>query len=228
MRMWLGSVGARLTALLPGRTDMAERRRDPLRDVPPGLTVAIVALPLALGFSLSLLRAQRRGILSIAGYLGPDAVHRFTEAVGWVLVRGDGPVIVDLTPPHPTPPHCTALRGWLAEGQLAITAAAGRLADGGRSLELAAIPADGSLVSDGDCPPVPVHCDLTAAAFCRPRRAKRGCRGVTGVAEAAGAAHHGLGRLIARCGTDEGRRYVRALRCQWWLRRCPHDPLEPA
>ncbi|QCX73893.1 hypothetical protein C9F11_00950 [Streptomyces sp. YIM 121038] len=93
------------------------------------------------------------GILSVAGHLGQDAARRFTGAVGWVLARGTGPVIVD----------CTELRGWSVQGQLALAEAARRLAEHGRRLELAAIPADGSLVPVGDCPPVPVHCDLTTA-----------------------------------------------------------------
>ncbi|MFJ3307299.1 STAS domain-containing protein [Streptomyces sp. NPDC086549] len=93
------------------------------------------------------------GILSVAGYLGPEAVRRFTGAVGWALARGTGPVVVDLT----------ELRSWSAEGQLAIAEAARRLADVGRSLELAAIPADGSLVPTGDGPPIPVHPGLAAA-----------------------------------------------------------------
>ncbi|MGW3209776.1 STAS domain-containing protein [Streptomyces sp. NPDC001135] len=93
------------------------------------------------------------GILSVAGYLGPDAVRRFTGAIGWALARGTGPVVIDLT----------ELRSWSAEGQLAITEAARRLAEAGRSLELAAIPADESLVPAGDCPPIPVHADLAAA-----------------------------------------------------------------
>ncbi|MFD8722975.1 anti-sigma factor antagonist [Streptomyces sp. NPDC059629] len=93
------------------------------------------------------------GVLSVAGHLGPDAVRRFTGAVGWALARGTGPVVVDLT----------ELRGWSAEGQLAITDAARRLAQTGRGLELAAIPADGSLVPTGDCPRIPVHADLPAA-----------------------------------------------------------------
>jgi hypothetical protein len=96
---------------------------------------------------------QELSILSVAGHLGPDAAHRFTGAVGWVLARGTGPVVVDLT----------ELRGWSAEGQLAIAEAARRLADAGRPMELAAIPADGSLVPSGDCPAIPVHCDLAAA-----------------------------------------------------------------
>ncbi|MEV1063627.1 SulP family inorganic anion transporter [Streptomyces sp. NPDC050263] len=46
-------VGARLAPLLPGRPDLTEMRRDPRRDLLAGLTVAIVALPLALGFGVS-------------------------------------------------------------------------------------------------------------------------------------------------------------------------------
>ncbi|MEW2048034.1 STAS domain-containing protein [Streptomyces sp. NPDC005476] len=93
------------------------------------------------------------GILSVAGYLVPDAVRRFTGAFGWVLARGTGPVVVDLT----------GLRSWSAEGQVAITQAARRLAEVGRRLELAAIPPDGSLVPTWDCPVIPVHADLAAA-----------------------------------------------------------------
>ncbi|WP_371658429.1 SulP family inorganic anion transporter [Streptomyces sp. NBC_00280] len=43
----------RFAALLPGRGDLAEMRRGPRRDLLAGLTVAIVALPLALGFGVS-------------------------------------------------------------------------------------------------------------------------------------------------------------------------------
>ncbi|MER6328711.1 anti-sigma factor antagonist [Streptomyces sp. NPDC001034] len=96
---------------------------------------------------------QDLGILSVAGYLGPDAVRRFNGAIGWVVARGTGPVVLDLT----------ELRNWSAEGQVAITDAARMLAASGRGLELAAIPADGSLVPVGDCPDIPVHCDLAAA-----------------------------------------------------------------
>ncbi|MEW2619112.1 anti-sigma factor antagonist [Streptomyces sp. NPDC048106] len=96
---------------------------------------------------------QDLGVLSVAGYLGPDAVRRFNGAIGWVVARGTGPVVLDLT----------ELRNWSAEGQVAITEAARVLAAAGRALELAAIPADGSLVPAGDCPNIPVHCDLAAA-----------------------------------------------------------------
>ncbi|MDW8804764.1 SulP family inorganic anion transporter [Streptomyces scabiei] len=53
MRISFGRVAARFTSLLPGRADLAEIRRDPRRDLLAGLTVAIVALPLALGFGVS-------------------------------------------------------------------------------------------------------------------------------------------------------------------------------
>ncbi|MEU8865694.1 SulP family inorganic anion transporter [Streptomyces umbrinus] len=53
MKVLSGQAMVRLTALLPGRLDLAEMRRDPRRDLLAGLTVAIVALPLALGFGVS-------------------------------------------------------------------------------------------------------------------------------------------------------------------------------
>ncbi|MEU1515640.1 SulP family inorganic anion transporter [Streptomyces sp. NPDC005811] len=53
MTLPIGRAAARLTALLPTRADLTEMRRDPRRDLLAGLTVAIVALPLALGFGVS-------------------------------------------------------------------------------------------------------------------------------------------------------------------------------
>ncbi|MFR9787501.1 SulP family inorganic anion transporter [Streptomyces sp. MB22_4] len=47
------TVRTRITSLLPGRSDLVAVRRDPRRDLLAGLTVAIVALPLALGFGVS-------------------------------------------------------------------------------------------------------------------------------------------------------------------------------
>lgn len=44
---------ARVRSLLPSRADLAVMGRDPRRDLLAGLTVAIVALPLALGFGVS-------------------------------------------------------------------------------------------------------------------------------------------------------------------------------
>ncbi|MBB4984491.1 MULTISPECIES: STAS domain-containing protein [Streptomyces] len=93
------------------------------------------------------------GVLSLAGFLGAEAVDRFTGAVGWALARGTGPVVLDLT----------SLRGWSVGGQLAVAEAARRFRAEGRRMELAAIPADGSLVPTGDQPAIPVHCDLAAA-----------------------------------------------------------------
>ncbi|MGW1956104.1 SulP family inorganic anion transporter [Streptomyces sp. NPDC001920] len=46
-------AGARLAALMPTRAHLADMRRDPRGDLLAGLTVAIVALPLALGFGVS-------------------------------------------------------------------------------------------------------------------------------------------------------------------------------
>lgn len=96
---------------------------------------------------------QELGVLSLAGFLGADALGRFTGAVGWAVARGTGPVVLDLS----------RLLGWSAGGQLAVTEAAHRLRAAGRSLELAAIPTDGALVPAGDGPAIPVHCDLDAA-----------------------------------------------------------------
>ncbi|MDX2758857.1 anti-sigma factor antagonist [Streptomyces sp. ME08-AFT2] len=53
------------------------------------------------------------GVLFLAGHLGPEAAARFTGAIGWVLARAPG-VILDLT----------ALRGWSAGGQVAVTQSA--------------------------------------------------------------------------------------------------------
>ncbi|KUO20064.1 SulP family inorganic anion transporter [Streptomyces dysideae] len=48
-----GRLLSRLAALLPTRADLTDVRRDPRRDLLAGLTVAVVALPLALGFGVS-------------------------------------------------------------------------------------------------------------------------------------------------------------------------------
>lgn len=47
------SLGARVRSLLPERAELAAMGRRPRRDLLAGLTVAIVALPLALGFGIS-------------------------------------------------------------------------------------------------------------------------------------------------------------------------------
>ncbi|MEV5935833.1 SulP family inorganic anion transporter [Streptomyces sp. NPDC052079] len=55
MSVPLSPAGARsrITALLPTRADLDQIRRHPRRDLLAGLTVAVVALPLALGFGVS-------------------------------------------------------------------------------------------------------------------------------------------------------------------------------
>lgn len=53
MTSQISRVWSRIASLLPARTDLAEMGRDPRRDLLAGLTVAIVALPLALGFGVS-------------------------------------------------------------------------------------------------------------------------------------------------------------------------------
>ncbi|MFF9344539.1 MULTISPECIES: anti-sigma factor antagonist [unclassified Streptomyces] len=97
------------------------------------------------------------GVLSLAGFLGQEAVGRFQGAVGWALARGTGPVVLDLT----------GLRGWSDGGRLAVSEAALRLAAEGRGLELAAVPeggtpAAGAGFGDGKVV-VAVHGDLAAA-----------------------------------------------------------------
>ncbi len=51
--MAAATAGRRLRALLPGSTDLAALRRDPRRDLVAGVTVAVVALPLALAFGVA-------------------------------------------------------------------------------------------------------------------------------------------------------------------------------
>ncbi|KUO07385.1 SulP family inorganic anion transporter [Streptomyces sp. DSM 15324] len=53
MTLPIGRAAARFTGLLPTRADLTDIRRAPRRDLLAGLTVAIVALPLALGFGVS-------------------------------------------------------------------------------------------------------------------------------------------------------------------------------
>jgi SulP family sulfate permease len=53
MTSGISRVRARIASLLPTRGDLAEMGRNPRRDLLAGLAVAIVALPLALGFGVS-------------------------------------------------------------------------------------------------------------------------------------------------------------------------------
>lgn len=67
-----GAAAARkLRALLPGRADLDAVRRSPLRDLVAGLTVAVVALPLALAFGVASGLGAEAGLTTaiIAGIL---------------------------------------------------------------------------------------------------------------------------------------------------------------
>jgi len=64
-------LNARVAALLPGRRDWAAVRKNPRRDVLAGLTVAVVALPLALAFGVASGLGARAGLITaiVAGAL---------------------------------------------------------------------------------------------------------------------------------------------------------------
>lgn len=69
-------------------------------------------------------------VLQITGYLGDDAVTRFTGAMGWALARGEQTLLLD----------CTHLQGWSTAGKNAVATAANRLTGQQRHLELVAPP----------------------------------------------------------------------------------------
>ncbi len=62
---------SRLTAMLPGTTDWNAMRRNPRKDLLAGLTVAVVALPLALAFGAASGMGARAGVMTaiVAGAL---------------------------------------------------------------------------------------------------------------------------------------------------------------
>ncbi|MFI6793065.1 SulP family inorganic anion transporter [Nonomuraea sp. NPDC050383] len=72
---------ARLRALLPARADLAALGRHPRRDLLAGLTVAIVALPLALGFGISSGLGAEAGLATavvagaVAAFFGGSALQ---------------------------------------------------------------------------------------------------------------------------------------------------------
>jgi len=106
----LPALASRTRALLPRRADLATMRRRPRRDVLAGLTVAVVALPLALGFGISSGLGAGAGITTaiVAGLLaalfgGSNLqVSGPTGAMTVVLVPiiarfgGDGVLVVGL------------------------------------------------------------------------------------------------------------------------------------
>lgn len=85
--MTAGSTAAwrRLRALLPGRADLADLRRHPRRDLLAGVTVAIVALPLALGFGVS------SGLGAEAGLVTAVVAGALAAAFGGSHVQVSGP-----------------------------------------------------------------------------------------------------------------------------------------
>jgi SulP family sulfate permease len=69
MRSWPQMAWSRVAGLLPQRTDWVAVRRSPRRDLLAGLTVAVVALPLALAFGVASGLGARAGLITavIAG-----------------------------------------------------------------------------------------------------------------------------------------------------------------
>ena len=68
---WLAAFRSRVPDLLPRREDLAAARRQPRRDVIAGLTVAVVALPLALAFGITSGLGAGAGLITaiVAGVL---------------------------------------------------------------------------------------------------------------------------------------------------------------
>jgi len=68
---WSARAGAHLRGLLPARSDYAAARRTWQRDLLAGLTVGIVALPLALGFGVSAGLTPEAGLVTaiVAGVI---------------------------------------------------------------------------------------------------------------------------------------------------------------
>lgn len=81
----------RLTGLLPGQADWAAMRRHPRRDVLAGLSVAVVALPLALAYGASSGMGARAGLVTavVAGALA--------AIFGGGALQVSGPTGLDLT-----------------------------------------------------------------------------------------------------------------------------------
>ena len=65
-------------------------------------------------------------VMSVAGFLGDNAIDRFTDGFIWVMARSTAAVVLDLT----------GLLGWSAEGEMAVIQAATRLQNSERPLSL--------------------------------------------------------------------------------------------
>ncbi|MCI3273633.1 SulP family inorganic anion transporter [Streptomyces cylindrosporus] len=79
------AVRGRLVAVLPRRADLVDMRRDPRRDLLAGLTVAVVALPLALGFGVS------SGLGAEAGLATAVVAGAFAALFGGSNLQVSGP-----------------------------------------------------------------------------------------------------------------------------------------
>ncbi|GGW42323.1 sulfate permease [Streptomyces lucensis JCM 4490] len=79
------AIGARFLSLLPSRADLTAIRRAPRRDLLAGLTVAIVALPLALGFGVS------SGLGAAAGLATAVVAGALAAAFGGSGLQVSGP-----------------------------------------------------------------------------------------------------------------------------------------
>ena len=85
MTRLLRAFVSRSRALLPGRRDLEEMRRDPRRDVLAGVTVGIVALPLALAFGIT------SGLGATAGLVTAIVAGAAAAAFGGSNLQVSGP-----------------------------------------------------------------------------------------------------------------------------------------
>lgn len=108
----MSAVGERVLALLPTRSDLRSTLRQPRRDLMAGLTVAIVALPLALGFGISSGLGAAAGLTTavIAG-----AIAAVFGGSGFQVSGPTGAMTVVLVPIV----HTHGASGVLAVGMLA-------------------------------------------------------------------------------------------------------------
>lgn len=108
----MSAAGERILALLPTRSDLTSTLRQPRRDLMAGLTVAIVALPLALGFGIS------SGLGAAAGLTTAVIAGAIAAVFGGSGLQVSGPtgamtvVLVPIT-------HAYGASGVLAVGLLA-------------------------------------------------------------------------------------------------------------
>jgi hypothetical protein len=94
------------------------------------------------------------GILALAGRLGAEDVPRLHGAIGWTLYHGAGPLILDLA----------AVTGWTTYGQGGVIRAGRRLAEAGRTLEIAAAPGPvADLIAESGFAAIRIRADLSAA-----------------------------------------------------------------